>query len=153
MRRSGRWLAGHAVLTGVAWIPLVFAFWAIAEIEPGTGLLPDWLLGATFLTGAVVVVPLIWPLLIVVAWFEGGLAERVASGDSAALRAGIRLLRGVGLVFAALGAAAAVVARLGGDAWLDHQEFVTWAWTGPVVVGAAHLGLARALAHSARTVR
>lgn len=143
------WLAVHAAFLGVGWIPLVFAFWFDWfgwYFGPAEFVVLAWLQGGVSLICAMFAVPLLWPALIAVAWFEAGLAERIAGGDQRASTVAARVVTALGLVAMVVAVAAAGIAAVAPtDIWGGHHHLAQGAWTGPAVVAAAHFAFARAL--------
>ncbi len=147
-RRPSRTMGWHAVVVGVGWfvlaLPVTVAYGSSAGFREWVSGLPSAVQGMATVLVALAVVPLVWPVYLAIGWSEGRLAERLAAGQTAALRPAARLLQAQGVVFAAVAiaiAAYALSADRGSWTW-DHAWL---AWLPPGAISAAHFATARRL--------
>lgn len=143
-------LAGHALFMGVGWIPLVVIFGFLVEVHPAENSILAWSQGGLILMGAIFVLPLLWPVFIAIAWFEAGLAERIAVGEERAKTQAVWLLRSFGSIALVIAVAAALaVLSWPNEVWGERQELAHGAWTGPAALAIVHFTIARVISQVA----
>jgi hypothetical protein len=152
LRGPGRWLAVHAAVVGVGWLPVLLAFALNPALQRAAGALPDAVLGPLLLVAALFAVPLVWPLLVAVGWYEAGLAAGVAAGERRALVRAVQVSRLTAGALASVAAVAAAVALVTLGRGSGHG-LLAWAWVGPAVLCGAQVALVRALERQAGSRR
>ncbi|HET6951326.1 MAG TPA: hypothetical protein VFI47_13170 [Acidimicrobiales bacterium] len=145
-RRRGpaRWLAVHACVVGVGWAPVLMAFALNPWLRRAAGALPDALLGPLLLVAALFAVPLVWPLLVAVGWYESGLAAGVAAGERRAVERAVHLSRLIAAALATVAVVAGTASLVTRGDWAGHG-LMAWAWVGPALLFGGQAALVRSL--------